>query len=124
MAISVEEALMLKPGTLIQFGSPNTYEVVDVIPLPDGVHITLKRDDGYASFATHNDLPQANLRGKAEPPPAPVVEAPVAAEAVTDVVPDPASETASQADPAIADEPASVDGDVAAASASKGRKKQ
>lgn len=109
MAISIAEAKTLKPGTLIQFGGPNLYEVVSVLEAGDGVHITLRRDDGYASFATHHDLVQANLRGVADGSPAAVPE-PVAVEVVeppaddavavdvADTEPDAATDTADDTD--------------------------
>lgn len=70
MAISIADARALRPGALIQFGGPNLYEVVAVLETADGVHLTLKRDDGYDSFATHHDLVQANLRGATDGSPA------------------------------------------------------
>lgn len=58
MALTIKEALDLKEGVILSFGNEYRYWVVDVEPRDHGrgVHLTLKRDDGFDTYATHHDL--------------------------------------------------------------------
>lgn len=66
MALTLEEALNLKEGVILSFGSEYQYFVVAVESRDHGrgVHLTLKRDDGFDTHATHHDLHKATIGTK------------------------------------------------------------
>lgn len=95
MSLTIKEALALAPGTMLQFNSPNLYEVISVEPRGAGLYIALKRDDGFETFATEGDLDTAELRGAKQ-----------AQETATPSVDSPTAEQPEGGSAAPADEPA------------------
>lgn len=57
--LTIDEALQLKRGSLLRFGGLFIFEVISVEARAKGVYIMLKRDDGYRTFATEEDLQKA-----------------------------------------------------------------
>lgn len=62
MPLALNDAKELKTGDLLTFhGGSVTYEVVSVEPRGHGVHIVLRREDGYETHAAHTDLDVAQI---------------------------------------------------------------
>lgn len=59
MTLTLDEAKALQVGTHLTFGSPYVFEVLSVEAFKHGVHIALKRDDGYLTHADQHMLHKA-----------------------------------------------------------------
>lgn len=62
MALSIDEAKKLQPGTLLSFQDKHLYEVLSVSPHgKNGVYLALKREDGFETYALQYGLHKAEI---------------------------------------------------------------